>query len=136
MKRINLKVHYPEIYEADFYIDVPDDCAGLLDDFLRETAAHERTQRNRGSKHTLDNERYLYHHAVKYKQLKDDLDIAIERQQLYEAINKLPEVQAKRIYAYYFLGMTQKEIALNEGVAQSTVALSLDRALSNLKKYF
>jgi RNA polymerase sigma-70 factor (ECF subfamily) len=73
---------------------------------------------------------------VKYKQLKDDLDIAIERQQLYEAINKLPEVQAKRIYAYYFLGMTHEEIALNEGIARSTVTQNLDRALNNLKKYF
>ena len=136
MKRINLKVYYPEIYQVDCYIELPDDCADLLDDFLRETESHGRSQRRRASKCRIDNERYLYRHAVQYRQLSDDLEKAVGRHQLYEAINKLPEVQAKRTYAYYFLDMTHREIALNEGVATSTVTQSLDRALNNLKKYF
>ena len=135
MKRINLKVHYPELYQVDCYIELPDDCANLLCDFIREKEAQERTQRNRGSKCMLDNESYIYRHAMQYRQLSDDLERAIERHQLYEAINKLTEVQAKRVYAYYFLGMTHKEIALNEGVDESAVSRSLERALNNLKKY-
>lgn len=136
MKRINLKVYYPELYKVDCYVELPDACVNLLCDFMREKETQERTQRNRGSKCRLDNEKYMYRHALQYRQLSDDLERAIERHQLYEAINKLPEVQAKRVYAYYFLGMTHKEIALNEGVATSTVTQSLDRALNNLKKYF
>ena len=38
------------------------------------------------------------------------------REQLYAAVMALPEKQAKRIYARYYLGMRVSEIAAAEGV--------------------
>ena len=38
------------------------------------------------------------------------------REQIYSAVMALPEKQAKRIYARYYLGMSVNEIAGAEGV--------------------
>ena len=49
---------------------------------------------------------------------------------------KLPEEQAKRIYARYYLGMAVNEIAEEEGVDPSRVRDSIRRGLKQLVKYF
>ena len=58
------------------------------------------------------------------------------QEQVYAAVMKLPEKQAKRIYARYYLGMTVNEIAEVEGVAPSRVRDSIRRGLKQLVKYF
>ena len=51
-------------------------------------------------------------------------------------VMKLPEKQAKRSYARYYLGMTVNEIAEVEGVDPSRVRDSIRRGLKQLGKYF
>ena len=58
------------------------------------------------------------------------------REQLYAAVMALPEKQAKRIYARYYLGMRVSEIAAAEGVDPSRVRESIRRGLKQLAKYF
>lgn len=58
------------------------------------------------------------------------------REQLYTAVMALPEKQAKRIYARYYLGMRVGEIAAAEGVDPSRVRDSIRRGLKQLTKYF
>ena len=58
------------------------------------------------------------------------------QEQVYAAVMKLPEKQAKRIYARYYLGMTVNEIAEVEGVDPSRVRDSIRRGLKQLVKYF
>ena len=58
------------------------------------------------------------------------------REQVYAAVMKLPEKQAKRIYARYYLGMAVNEIAEVEGVDPSRVRDSIRRGLKQLGKYF
>ena len=58
------------------------------------------------------------------------------QEQVYVAVMKLPEKQAKRIYARYYLGMTVNEIAEVEGVDSSRVQDSIRRGLKQLVKYF
>jgi RNA polymerase sigma-70 factor (ECF subfamily) len=41
--------------------------------------------------------------------------------QLHAAIAALPDKQAKRIYAHYFLGMSKSAIARTEGVSKAVV---------------
>ena len=48
----------------------------------------------------------------------------------------LPEKQAKRIYARFFLGLTINEIAKIEGVSKSRVSESIRTGLKKLKKFF
>ena len=58
------------------------------------------------------------------------------REQIYAAVMALPEKQAKRIYARYYLGMRVGEIAAAEGVDPSRVRDSIRRGLKQLAKYF
>ena len=57
------------------------------------------------------------------------LAVATYREQLYAAVMALPEKQAKRIYARYYLGMRVSEIAAAEGVDPSRVRDSIRRGL-------
>lgn len=54
--------------------------------------------------------------------------------ELKEAINKLPEIQKRRIKKYYFDEKTQQQIADEEKVDIRAVQYTLNIALKNLKK--
>lgn len=54
--------------------------------------------------------------------------------QLHAAVAALPDKQAKRINAFYFLGMSKAEIAKAEGVNKSQVSRSINKALNKLEK--
>ena len=58
------------------------------------------------------------------------------RDQLYAAVMTLPDKQAKRIYARFYLGMTPIEIAKAEKVDVSRVRDSIRRGLKNFSKLF
>jgi len=71
----------------------------------------------------------LYYHWKKSYERK------LSKQELYAAINSLPEKQAKRIYAHFFLGMSKAEIARIEGVNKCQVSRSIEKALKNIEKF-
>lgn len=52
-----------------------------------------------------------------------------------KAINSMPEKQAKRIYAHFFLGMSKAEIARIEGVSKSAVTHSIEQGLKSIEKF-
>ena len=55
---------------------------------------------------------------------------------LYTAIEKLPEVQRRRLHLYFFEGLTYRRIAELEGVGFVTVSRSVERALDTLRKMY
>lgn len=55
--------------------------------------------------------------------------------ELKEAINKLPEIQKRRIKKYYFDEKTQQQIADEEKVDIRAVQYTLNIALKNLRKF-
>lgn len=59
----------------------------------------------------------------------------VTSEQLYAAMNALPEKQRHRIYAYYILKISQSEIARIDGVDHRTVNISIQRGLRNLERY-
>ena len=48
-----------------------------------------------------------------------------QQEQLYAAVMALPEKQAKRLYAHFYLGMTPVEIAHADGVDPGSVRRSI-----------
>lgn len=68
------------------------------------------------------------------KNLEDEVIKDIENQDLHIAIKKLPQIQRRRIYLYYFCNMKQREIALQENTTIRAIQYSLDKAIKNLKK--
>ena len=137
MKRINLRDLYPEIYTEDKPFDVPEEVLHAWLDAKRQEEAHR-----------IRTYRYKAYYSLDYG---DDIDRVatfkgispydlyeqkLETSQLYAAIASLPDKQAKRIYAHFFLGMSKAAIARAEGVAVNAVKCSVVRGLRNLKTFF
>jgi len=58
-----------------------------------------------------------------------DLIYEVERyNRLYNAINKLPEIQQRRLKMYYFEKFTYSQIAECEGVAVNAIVKAIERA--------
>ncbi len=64
----------------------------------------------------------------------EDFHAFFVKQQLHDAIDKLPDKQAKRIYEHYVLGRSKAEIARSEGVNESKVRKAIERGMESLKK--
>jgi RNA polymerase sigma-70 factor (ECF subfamily) len=67
---------------------------------------------------------------------EDELIDKLTMEELPDALAKLPEIQRRRVRAYYYEGLTYREIAAREGVNHTKIAKSVDATLGNLKKYF
>ena len=58
------------------------------------------------------------------------------KEKLYHTIDRLSEIQKRRLILYYFDGLTYEEIARKEGCTKMPVKRSIDAALEHLKKEF
>lgn len=76
--------------------------------------------------------------TMRYPQETDPADLVMKRdnyRRLYAAINKLPEMQRRRLLLHYADDMTHRKIADIEGVNQSAIGRSIKRALKQLQEY-
>jgi RNA polymerase sigma-70 factor (ECF subfamily) len=140
MKTINLRDYYP-FYTSDCFIDVPDEVAAMLRGFeLQEAAYRLRTYRHRAY-YSLDRDDGIEHDILFVSLSPCEIyERKVTMEQLHAAIASLPDKQAKRIYAHYFLGMGKSAIAKTEGISKAAVGASIERGLRHmevfLKKYF
>ena len=136
MKTINLRDYYP-FYTSDCFLDVPDEVAAMLHDFeLREAAYRLRTYRNKAY-YSLDRGDGIEHDILFVSLSPCEIyERKVTSEQLHAAIASLPDKQAKRIYAHYFLGMSKSAIAKAEGISEMAIRASIQRALRNLEKMF
>jgi RNA polymerase sigma-70 factor (ECF subfamily) len=135
MAIINLRDYYP-FYKNDFIIEVPDDVAKALHELDRLEDTYQRRSYRHKAHYSLDRNDGIEHDILfvslspyEIYERKDTYE------QVYAAISSLPNKQAKRIYAYYFLGMSMAAIAKAEGINKSQVTKSIRRALSNMEQY-
>ena len=137
MKKINLRELYPDVYTTDFFVDVTEEVMETIRVAERAEAAYERKMYRYKAQYSLDCENGI-ENAVLLKPQTPEMVLEEKQfqEQVYAAVMKLPEKQAKRIYARYYLGMTVNEIAEVEGVDPSRVRDSIRRGLKQLVKYF
>ena len=140
MKKINLRELYPDVYTTDFFVDVTEEVMETIRAAERAEAAYERKMYRYKAQYSLDCENGI-ENAVLLILLKPQTPEEVMedkqlRDQLYAAVMTLPDKQAKRIYARFYLGMTPIEIAKAEKVDVSRVRDSIRRGLKNLSKLF
>lgn len=136
MKTINLRDYYP-FYQHDGLLEVPDEVANLYDDYKRTEQAYQRQKYRYKAHYSLDAGDGIEHDILFVSLSPDELyERKLTSQQLHVAIATLPDKQAKRIYAHYFMGMSKTAIAKAEGVSEKSVRASIDRALCSLEKFF
>lgn len=135
MKKINLRELYPDAYTTDFFVNVTEDVLETIRASERAEAAYERKMYRYKAKYSLDCENGIENAVLTKPQTPE---MVLEEKQLqkqvYATVMKLPEKQAKRIYARYYLCMTVNEIAAVEGVDPSRVRDSIRRGLKKLEK--
>lgn len=135
MTRINLRDLYP-FYYADCFLEVEDVIAASIKSFdLREEAYRIRTHRHKAY-FSLDRDDGI-EHDILFASLSpcEIYERKLTRRELYAAIASLPDKQAKRIYAYYFLGMSKYLIARAEGVNESSIRESIERGLRRMESF-
>lgn len=136
MQIINLRDLYPDFYQTDYFVEVPELLALELHQFDLDEASYKlRTYRHRAY-YSLDCDDGIENSILFVAATPDELyEKKLTNQQLYAAINSLPEKQAKRIYAYYFMDMDEPTIARAEGVSQQAVHNSIQRGLRRIEKF-
>ena len=137
MKKINLRELYPDVYTTDFFVDVTEEVMETIRAAKRAEAAYDRRMYRHKAYYSLDCDNGI-ENAILMKPQTPEMLLEEKQfqEQVYAAVMKLPEKQAKRIYARYYLGMTVNEIAEVEGVDPSRVRDSIRRGLKQLVKYF
>lgn len=134
MKTINLKVYYPDEYTHDQFIEVTDEVAMTLIKSKRKEAAYLRRLFRYNAHYSLDQGDGIENIMLMLEPSPhDDFEKTQLQEQLWKAIDCLPEKQRQRIHSYYFLGMTMTEIAENEGVDRCNVSRSIDKGEQNIK---
>ena len=61
------------------------------------------------------------------------MEQAEEQDALYLALDQLPPVQARRVYAHYILGRSKTDIAKAENVSENAVRDSISRGMETMK---
>lgn len=136
MTEINLRDHYPDYYKTDYIIAVPDEVAAIMLEYDRLEAAYRRRTYYHKAHYSLNRGDGIEYEALFVSISPCEIyERKVTMEQLHAAIASLPDKQAKRINAYYFLGMSKAEIARAEGVNKSQITRSIVRALATLEKF-
>ena len=135
MTMINLRDFYPW-YINDEYIEVSDEVdAELRADKLYELAHQRRIVRNK-AQYSLDCDDGIEYSACLSEPTPQEL---LECMELFchlcAALNSLPETQGRRVDACVILDKSYREVAMAEGVNESSVRESVKSGLENMKKY-
>lgn len=136
MTEINLRDYYPDYYKADCIVAVPDEVAAFMREHDKLEAAYRRRTYYHKAHYSLDRGDGIEYDALFLSMSPYEIyERKVTMEQLHAAIAALPDKQAKRLSAYYFLGMSKAEIARAEGVNKSQITRSIDRALASLEKF-
>lgn len=135
MKVINLRDLYPEAYKTDTYVEVTEEVLDAIQAAQRMEAAYERRMYRHKAHYSLDYgngiEKAITDHVLTPENI---FEAKQQQEQLYAAVMALPEKQAKRLYAHFYLGMTPVEIAHAEGVDSGSVRRSIRNGIKRLAK--
>ncbi len=120
MKKINLRELYPDVYATDFFVDVTEEVMETIRAAERAEAAYERKMYRYKAQYSLDCENGI-ENAVLLKPQTPEMVLEEKQfqEQVYAAVMKLPEKQARENLCRYYLGMTVNEIAEVEGITQA-----------------
>ena len=133
MKIINLREYYP-FYNADTFLEVPDEVALILEEEKRLQINYEQYIRDNKAFYSLDTGDGIEASALYKPEQPDEAMLRRERDNLlYAALASLPKKQRQRIYAHVVMGVQQADIAKEDGVCKSTVSESISNGLKKLR---
>lgn len=136
MKTINLRDYYPSLYTSDCFIKVLDEVEAIFIASKRNEAAYRRRKYYNKAQYSLDRDDGIERHILNSEPSAEEVyNQEATAKQFSDAISALPDKQARRIYAYYFSGMSKAAIAHSEGVAKQVIDISIRDGLESIRKY-
>ena len=135
MQKINLRDLYPDTYKTDVFVDVAEEVLAAIRGHQQDDAAYERRKFRHKAHYSLNREDGIENDALNRPLTPEEvLERKLLREEVYVALMKLPAIQARRIYARFYLGMTVAEIARIEGADRRRVWESIRRGLKKLAR--
>ena len=135
MKEINLRELYPDTYNTDTFVEVADEVWAAISSSQRAEAAYERRKFRHKAHYSLNREDGIENDALTRPLTPEEiLEQKQLREEVYAALMQLPAIQARRIYARFYLGMTVAEISRIEGIDRRRVWASIRRGLKKLEQ--
>ena len=120
MKKINLRDLYP-FYHNDLFVEVSDEVAAALAEAERMERNYIRRVYWNKAYFSLDAGDGIEHEALFVALSPCELyERKVTAQELRAALASLPEMQSRRVYAHYILGMSKVEIARAERVHEKS----------------
>ena len=134
MTTIKLNNYYPHLTEC-ITLEVSEKIAVTLSIGGRQCDSYKRRKREH-DECSLDGTPG-FEADVTYPPLTPEeiMEQAEDRATLYAALDRLPPVQARRVYARFILGRSVGQIAKAEGVEERNVREAINKGLRGLKKY-
>ena len=134
MTTIKLNNYYPHLTEC-ITLEVSDEIAVTLSIGGRLCDSYKRRKREH-DECSLDGTPG-FEADVTYPPLTPEeiMELAEDHAALYAALDRLPPVQARRVYARFILGRSVGQIARAEGVEDRNVRETINKGLRALKKY-
>lgn len=132
---INLRDFYP-YYTCDALVEVSDEIGTVLLESKREEKNYWNRLGYHKAYYSLDRGDGIEYDTVEKPMTPEEALIhKALMAELYAAFASLPDKQAKRLYAFFFLGMSKAEIARAEKVDERAVRDSIERGLKKMEKY-
>nr|WP_325185532.1 sigma-70 family RNA polymerase sigma factor [uncultured Oscillibacter sp.] len=134
MATIKLNSYYPHLTER-ITMEVSDEIAVTLSIGGRLCDSYKRRKREH-DECSLDGTPG-FEADVTYPPLTPEeiMEQAEDQAALYAALDRLPPVQARRVYARFILGRSVGQIARAENVEERNVRETINKGLRGLKKY-
>ena len=112
MQKINLRELYPDVYKTDVFVDVAEEVVAAIRGQEQDDAAYERRKFRHKAHYSLNREDGIENDALNRPLTPEEvLEQKLLREEVYAALMQLTAIQARRIYARFYLGMTVAEIA-------------------------
>lgn len=124
-------------YKVDEFISVTEEVAAELRADKSYEVNHWRRMKRNKANYSLDAGDGIEHEICEHEPSPEEFMAIIEQyRRLCCALNRLPEMQGRRVDAYYLLGMSYQEIARIEGVSEDAVRKAIERGLERMRKIF
>ena len=135
MIRINLRDYYP-FCNNDLFIEVSDEVAATLAEDKRRERNYQRRVAYHKAFYSLDAGDGIENEAL-FRSLSpcEVYERKLTMEQLYAALDALPDKQGRRIYAHYILGVSKTAIAAAEGVSVEAVSVAIERGLKGMEVF-
>lgn len=132
MTTIELNSYYPHLTER-ITLEVSDEIAVTLSIGGRCCDSYKRRKREHGEC-SLDSTPGFEADVTRPPLTPEEvMEQAEEQDALYLALDQLPPVQARRVYAHYILGKSKTDIAKAENVSENAVRDSISRGMEAMK---